>query len=60
VRVLGTANERKIWPRGKPFVAIGVQSDTQQDCLAFFLLRCVRHQFKLSAAGIGVKRVPIE
>jgi hypothetical protein len=36
-------------------VAVGIQSDAQHDRLAFFLLRRVRHEFKLSAVAIGVK-----
>jgi hypothetical protein len=37
-------------------VAVGVQPDTEHDCLAFFLLRRVRHEFKLRAVTLMVKR----
>jgi hypothetical protein len=37
-------------------VAVGVQPDAEHDCLAFFLLRRVRHEFKLIAAAVAVKR----
>jgi hypothetical protein len=59
VRAFGAAHQRKIRPGGEPFVAVGIQPDAQQDCPAFFLLRCVRHQSKLSALAIAVKAATV-
>lgn len=56
VRPFRAAHQRKIRPGGEPFVAVGIQPDPQQDCLAFFPLRCVRHESKLNVLAVAVKR----
>jgi hypothetical protein len=37
-------------------VTVGVQPDAEHYCFAFFLLRRVRHEFKLRAVTLMVKR----
>ena len=55
VRFLRAADQRKVRPGRQPFMPVGIQSDAQHDCFAFFLLRRVRHEFKLRAVAIAVK-----
>jgi hypothetical protein len=40
-------------------VAVGIKADAEHDCLAFFLLGRVRHEFKLSAVALMVKHATI-
>ena len=49
VRVLRAADQRKIRPGGKPFVAVGIQPDPENHCFVFFLFAVVGHGRKLKA-----------
>ena len=43
VRVFRATDQRKIRPGGKPFVAVGIQSDAKNHCSVFFLFALVGH-----------------
>jgi len=49
MRFLRTANERKIRPGGKPFMAVRIQSDAENHRLAFFLFAVVGHGKNVNA-----------
>ena len=55
VRFRRAADEREIRPGRQPFVTVGIKTDAEHYCLAFFLLGRVRHEFKLKAVAIAVK-----
>ena len=56
MRFLGAADEGEIRSGRQPFVPVGIKADAGHDCPAFFLFGRVRHEFKLSAATVAVKR----
>jgi hypothetical protein len=37
-------------------VTVGIKTDAEHDCIAFFLLGRVRHKFKLSVVAMPVKQ----
>jgi hypothetical protein len=50
MRLFGAADEREIRAGGHAFVAIGIQTDTEQHCLGFLLSGRLRHEEKVRAA----------
>jgi len=46
-------------PGSNPLVPVGIKGDAEHDCLAFFLLRRVRHEFKPRAVTLMVKHAAV-
>ncbi len=57
VGFFGAPHQNEVRPGGKPFVAVGIQSEAQHDRLAAFLLLAnIRHNPTLKLCLRGVKK----